>query len=200
MDSGFSPAGCPGMTEEFLANPSSPATNVKRLRKGTERRLVRVARRAKAEAIHVSTVHTTMDCFAEPVIGRAFARPVGSQWRCGGSGRDKSTRRANRSKSLSSPSQKDIPLNPSGKSKLKCPPSRPKEGRIAIVTDVGAGCGGRDSVGAQVDRRAGRRSVSGSWRARRTALMRTAKPCGPDTRCWCQVARRRSRSDRIDQP
>jgi uncharacterized protein YbaA (DUF1428 family) len=22
-----------------------------------------------------------MDCFAEPVIGRAFARPVGSQWR-----------------------------------------------------------------------------------------------------------------------
>jgi hypothetical protein len=24
-----------------------------------------------------------MDCFAEPVIGRAFARPVGSQCRCG---------------------------------------------------------------------------------------------------------------------
>jgi len=24
-----------------------------------------------------------MDCFAEPVIGRAFARPVGSQWRFG---------------------------------------------------------------------------------------------------------------------
>jgi len=23
----------------------------------------------------------TMDCFAEPVIGRAFARPVGRQWR-----------------------------------------------------------------------------------------------------------------------
>src|SRR3981189_1992841 len=22
---------------------------------------------------------------------------------------------------------------------------------------------------------------------RRTALMRTAKPCGPGTRCWCQV-------------
>jgi len=25
-------------------------------------------------------------------------------------------------------------------------------------------------------------------RARRTALMRTAKPCGPDTRGWCQAA------------
>ena len=30
-------------------------------------------------------------------------------------------------------------------------------------------------------------SVSDRRRARRTALMRTAKPCGPGTRCWCQV-------------
>src|ERR1700689_2112013 len=30
------------------------------------------------EAIHLSTCGA-MDCFAEPVIGRAFARPVGSQ-------------------------------------------------------------------------------------------------------------------------
>jgi hypothetical protein len=30
------------------------------------------------EAIHV-TACGAMDCFAEPVIGRAFARPVGSQ-------------------------------------------------------------------------------------------------------------------------
>jgi len=30
------------------------------------------------EAIHVSA-SAAMDCFAEPVIGRAFARPVGSQ-------------------------------------------------------------------------------------------------------------------------
>jgi hypothetical protein len=38
------------------------------------------ALRAKAEAIRAST-RGEMDCFAEPVIGRAFARPVGSQWR-----------------------------------------------------------------------------------------------------------------------
>jgi hypothetical protein len=31
------------------------------------------------------------------------------------------------------------------------------------------------------------RLVNGSRRARRTALKRTAKPCGPGTRCWCQV-------------
>ena len=30
------------------------------------------------EAIHTSACDA-MDCFAEPVIGRAFARPVGSQ-------------------------------------------------------------------------------------------------------------------------
>jgi hypothetical protein len=32
-----------------------------------------------SEAIHLSVREVTMDCFAEPVIGRAFARPVGSQ-------------------------------------------------------------------------------------------------------------------------
>src|SRR5258705_13798838 len=40
-----------------------------------------VAQRAKAEATKQSTLlpaALTMDCFAEPVIGRAFARPVGS--------------------------------------------------------------------------------------------------------------------------
>jgi hypothetical protein len=31
------------------------------------------------EAIHSYFLCCTMDCFAEPVIGRAFARPVGSQ-------------------------------------------------------------------------------------------------------------------------
>jgi hypothetical protein len=30
--------------------------------------------------------------------------------------------------------------------------------------------------------------VSGSRRARRTALKRTAKPCGPGIRGWCQAA------------
>ena len=40
-----------------------------------------VAQRAKAEATKQSivTIVPAMDCFAEPVIGRAFARPVGSQ-------------------------------------------------------------------------------------------------------------------------
>src|SRR5213079_237940 len=40
-----------------------------------------VAQRAKAEATKQSTLQFrgNMDCFAQPVIGRAFARPVGSQ-------------------------------------------------------------------------------------------------------------------------
>jgi hypothetical protein len=66
-------------------------------------------------------------------------------------------------------------------------PFRPGKGRIAIVTNAG-----RNVVDATAPARkmiAGRivRSVSGSQRARRTAKTRTAKPCGPDTRCWCQA-------------
>jgi hypothetical protein len=63
----------------------------------------------------------------------------------------------------------------------------PKEGRIAIVTYVGLGCGGRGSVVAREHRRAGRRPVSDRPARGRTALKRTAKPCGPGTRCWCQA-------------
>jgi hypothetical protein len=37
------------------------------------------AQRAKAEAIRIISPEAVLDCFAEPVIGRAFARPVGSQ-------------------------------------------------------------------------------------------------------------------------
>ena len=33
----------------------------------------------RSEAIHAHLACGRMDCFAEPVIGRAFARPVGSQ-------------------------------------------------------------------------------------------------------------------------
>jgi hypothetical protein len=43
----------------------------------------------------------------------------------------------------------DFPLNPSGKSKVKSPPSCPARGALAIVTNVGAGCGGRGSVGRE---------------------------------------------------
>jgi hypothetical protein len=49
------------------------------------------------------------------------------------------------------------------------------------------GCGGRGSVGAEGGRGAGQ-LVSGSRRAGRTALKRTAKPCGSGTRGWCQAA------------
>jgi hypothetical protein len=45
---------------------------------------------------------------------------------------------------LSSPSVKNIPLVPSGKSNLQLAPSRPTEGRLAIVTDAG-----RDAVDAE---------------------------------------------------
>jgi hypothetical protein len=50
-----------------------------------------------------------------------------------------------------------------------------------------AGCGGREASARKVA--AGRgKPVSGSRRAGRTTPMRTAKPCGPDTRSWCQAA------------
>jgi hypothetical protein len=48
--------------------------------------------------------------------------------------------------SLSSPSRKNIPLHAPPKSKLYPSMSRPTEGRFAIVTNVGQGCGGRGSV------------------------------------------------------
>jgi hypothetical protein len=40
--------------------------------------LIRHCEEQSDEAIH-SFLVGEMDCFAEPVIGRAFARPVGSQ-------------------------------------------------------------------------------------------------------------------------
>src|SRR5437868_9629518 len=59
-------------------------------------------------------------------------------------------------------------------------------GALAIVTNVG-----RDAVDAAALTRASRSQggfpVSDQERARRTAPKRTAKPCGPGTRCWCQV-------------
>ena len=105
------------------------------------------------------------------------------------------------------PLAKNIPLSPSGKSPLpaRAIPS-PKRG-VRDRHERGMGCGGRGSVGrGRLVRRAV--SVSEQQRAGRTALVslspklrtapgpaslpgqdgsRTAKPCGPDTRCWCQV-------------
>src|ERR1700743_3580141 len=68
---------------------------------------------------------------------------------------------------LSSPVAKNIGLYFFPKSPTCAQPSRPHRGALAIVTNVGMGCGGRGSVGR----------ANG---ARRTALQRTAKPCGPD--------------------
>jgi hypothetical protein len=63
---------------------------------------------------------------------------------------------------LSSPSRKNILVFTRPKSTLELPPSRPPEGRLAIVTNAG-----RDAVDA------GGASDEG-------AGLRTAKSCGPD--------------------
>jgi hypothetical protein len=50
---------------------------------------------------------------------------------------------------VSSPIGKNFPLNPSGKSSLKLAHPVPSRGALAIVTNVGTGCGGRGSVGRE---------------------------------------------------
>ena len=88
--------------------------------------------------------------------------------------------RANQLEIMSSPPAKNFPLNPSGKSIVKSMPSCPERGALAIVTNVGTGRGGRGSVARASDvHRA--MFVSERERARRAMLLRTAKPCGPDT-------------------
>jgi hypothetical protein len=76
-----------------------------------------------------------------------------------------------------------------------------------IVTDVGMGCGGRGSVGRETESQgefpvsdhrhaddgaesAFAKASADGYQIRRDLLrgwLRTAKPCGPGTRCWCQV-------------
>ena len=48
------------------------------------------------------------------------------------------------------------------------------------------------------ERSQGGESCERSIRARRAALRRTAKPCGPGTRCWCQALRRWKSPNRVD--
>jgi hypothetical protein len=62
----------------------------------------------------------------------------------------------------------------------------PARGAYRDRHERGMGCGGRGSVRRVKVRRAVIRERA--RRAGRTALKRTAKPCGPDTRCWCQAA------------
>jgi hypothetical protein len=91
-------------------------------------------------------------------------------------------------KNLSSPSRKNIPLNVSGKSVLSTCLSRPGKRGVSRSSRT------RDGMRWTRERRRekwlqGRvYPVSGSRRAGRTALQRTAKPFGPDTRGWCQAA------------
>src|SRR5438105_14528518 len=61
----------------------------------------------------------------------------------------------------------------------------PNEGRIAIVTDAGRDAVDARASGAHWQSQGEMNLVSELWRARRSALERTAKPCGPGTRCWC---------------
>ena len=97
------------------------------------------------------------------------------------------------------PFAKNFPLNPSGKSTVKSMPSCPERGALAIVTNVGTGRGGRGSVARASDvHRA--MFVSERERARRAMLLRTAKPCGPGTRCWCQVGGGEVSPTGFDQP
>jgi hypothetical protein len=104
---------------------------------------------------------------------RATNRPDGQISRC--------------DKNLSSPFSKNISLSPSGKSDL---PARPvlsrQEGRFAVVTNAGW-----DAVDAAASARmviAGRaKLVSDNSAQDERRYSRTAKPCGPDTRCWCQA-------------
>jgi hypothetical protein len=72
--------------------------------------------------------------------------------------------------SVSSPVSKNISLSLLPKSILEAPPSRPTEGRLAIVTDAGRDAVDAAASGAQVIRRAV--SVSEQQRAGRTALQR----------------------------
>ena len=93
-----------------------------------------------------------------------------------------------RDKILSSPISKNISLSPSGKSVLPTRPVPPRqEGRIAIVTNAGwdavdAAASARKVIAGRVSRE----RAAGAQDERR--WLRTAKPCGPDTRCWCQAA------------
>jgi transposase len=56
----------------------------------------------------------------------------------------------------------------------------PPEGRIAIVTDAGCGCGGRGSVLRATGLQGGLRPVSDQQHADERCCSRTAKSCGPD--------------------
>jgi hypothetical protein len=73
----------------------------------------------------------------------------------------------------------------------------PARGALAIVTNAGGDAVDATASGAQMF--AGRFSVSEPRRAGRTTQTRTAKPCGPGTRCWCQVGGGFCQPNRVSQ-
>src|SRR6266702_3595453 len=95
-------------------------------------------------------------------------------------------------------SRRDIPVHPVGQIRgITSAVSSLNEGALAIVTNVGMGCGGRGSVG-RASMIAGRFAVSDLRAPDERRLspakpfgedgwLRTAKACGSGTRCWCQV-------------
>src|ERR1700726_1315255 len=122
------------------------------------------------------------------------------------------------SKNLSSPADKNIPLNPSGKSPLQVCPVPPEKGRIASRHERAVGCDGRDSVGRAMgsqggssrERSAGGRTNDAAAPLRRNSPggTRRGKIFGGDgrgrrsrvvlaPRCWRQVLRRCIRPNRV---
>jgi hypothetical protein len=88
---------------------------------------------------------------------------------------------------LSTPIAKNILIFRNPKSLLYSMPSRPTQGAYRDRHGRGMRCGGRGSVGRAMGSQGGLLSVSDFRHAGRTAHVRTAKACGPGTRCWCQV-------------
>jgi hypothetical protein len=94
-------------------------------------------------------------------------------------------------------SERNFPVHPVGQIKSITPAVPSPRGALAIVTDVGwdavdaaasarSGVAGRvpreRSTGAQDERRQSPAKPFGE-----DGWLRTAKACGPGTRCWCQV-------------
>ena len=88
--------------------------------------------------------------------------------------RAKSTRRANQRPTCPAASAKIFRLIRRANQIYKLRRPGPKRGASAVVTNVGPGCGGRESVGRARDRGAGQ-SVSGSQRAGRTTQVAYGK-------------------------
>ena len=87
-----------------------------------------------------------------------------------------------------------FPLTPPPNHQYIPRPSRPTKRGVGHRHERGTGCGGRGSVG-RVSRSQGglivrERTQRVDDRRRSPAkagALRTAKPCGPGTRCWCQA-------------